>query len=153
MLKIISGGQTGADRAGLDFAIENRIPHGGWCPKGRKAEDGAIPAPYELKETPKADYPQRTEWNITASDGTVIFSISAKLSGGSAKTLDLARKHQKPVLHVAEENREIDPAEALRKFIAKHKIEVLNVAGPRASKEPHVALFVKQTLSKALLEP
>src|SRR5512139_1952957 len=67
--KIVSGGQTGADRAGLDFAIEHGIPHFGWCPKGRKAEDGSIDWRYDLKETPSSDYPQRTEWNVRDSDG------------------------------------------------------------------------------------
>ena len=73
--KIISGGQTGADCAALDFAIEHGIPHGGWCPGGRLAEDGPIDARYQLKETPSANYTQRTEWNVRDSDGTVVFSI------------------------------------------------------------------------------
>lgn len=64
VIRIVSGGQTGADRAALDWAIANNVPHGGWCPKGRKAEDGAIPAHYALKETPSASYLQRTEWNM-----------------------------------------------------------------------------------------
>ncbi len=63
-LKIVSGGQTGADRAALDFAIAHGIPQGGWCPKGRKAEDGPIPDRYQLKETPSDNYAQRTEWNV-----------------------------------------------------------------------------------------
>ena len=70
-MKIISGGQTGADRAALDFAIQNGIPHGGWCPKGRNVEDGPIDAKYQLQETPSSDYPQRTEWNVRDSDGTI----------------------------------------------------------------------------------
>ncbi len=74
-LKIISGGQTGADRAALDWAIRNGIPHGGWCPKGRKAEDGPIEAKYQLQETPSSKYLQRTDWNARDSDGTVIFSV------------------------------------------------------------------------------
>ena len=74
--KIISGGQTGVDRAALDFAIEHDIPYGGWCPKGRKAEDGPIGSRYLLKETPTSTYPQRTEWNVRDSDGTVIFSLA-----------------------------------------------------------------------------
>ncbi len=81
--KIISGGQTGADRAALDFAIARGIPHGGWCPRGRLAEDGTIPALYQLSETPGPDHAQRTEWNVRDSDGTVIFSIAPALTGGS----------------------------------------------------------------------
>ena len=76
-LKIISGGQTGADRAALEFAIKQGIPHGGWCPKGRRSEDGQIDAKYQLQETPSSNYLQRTEWNVRDSDGTVIFSIAS----------------------------------------------------------------------------
>ena len=91
--KIVSGGQTGADRAALDWSIKNGIPHGGWCPKGRKAEDGPIDGKYQLKETPSSNYPQRTEWNVRDSDGTVVFSVKAVLTGGSKRTVDLARQH------------------------------------------------------------
>ena len=90
ILKIFSGGQTGADRAGLDFALAHGLPHGGWCPRGRKAEDGPIDARYQLQESPSADYPQRTEWNVRDSDGTVVFSLAPVLTGGSKKTVELA---------------------------------------------------------------
>jgi len=99
--RIVSGGQTGADRAALDWAMEHGVPHGGWCPKGRKAEDGPIDAKYELQETPSADYLQRTEWNVRDSDGTVIFTVMTRLTGGSKKTSNLARKHRKPCLHLS----------------------------------------------------
>ena len=88
--KIISGGQTGADRAALDWAMANNIPHGGWCPLGRLAEDGKIDAQYNLLETPKADYLQRTEWNVRDSDATVIISLAPQLTGGSLATAELA---------------------------------------------------------------
>ena len=82
--RIVSGGQSGADRAALDFAISRGIPHSGWCPKGRKAEDGAIDARYNLTETPSANYLQRTEWNARDFDGTVIFpSPPFSLAGAS----------------------------------------------------------------------
>jgi hypothetical protein len=71
--KIVSGGQTGADRAALEWAVEHNIPYGGWCPKGRLAEDGPIDLRYQLQETPSSSYPQRTEWNARDSDGTVTF--------------------------------------------------------------------------------
>jgi len=74
--KIVSGGQTGADRAALDWAITHGIPHGGWCPKGRRAEDGPMDGRYQLQKTPTANYVQRTEWNARDSDDTVVFSIS-----------------------------------------------------------------------------
>src|ERR1044072_8003346 len=78
--QITSGGQTGADRAALDFALFHGIPHGGWCPRGRLAEDGTLQTHYELKETPGALYSQRTDWNVRDSDGTVIFTLAARLS-------------------------------------------------------------------------
>jgi len=97
--KIISGGQTGADRAALDVAIEFNIPHGGWIPKGRKTEDGVLPDKYQLQEMPTASYPKRTEKNILDSDGTLILS-HGKLTGGSALTVKVATKHDRPWLHV-----------------------------------------------------
>jgi Circularly permutated YpsA SLOG family len=81
--KIVSGGQTGADRAALDWALSRRIECGGWCPKGLKAEDGEIAKRYPLIETPSAAYLQRTEWNVRDTGGTVIFSIGKELTGGS----------------------------------------------------------------------
>ena len=86
LTKIISGGQTGADRAALDVAIEFDIPHGGWIPKGRRTEDGPLPDRYLLKETKNIGYPQRTEFNIVESDATLILS-HGKLAGGSACTV------------------------------------------------------------------
>ena len=89
-LKIISGGQTGARRAALDWAIERGLEHGGWCPRGRRAEDGAVPLHYHLIETPTERWEQRTEWNVRDSDGTVIFTVSETLTGGSLTTVELA---------------------------------------------------------------
>jgi hypothetical protein len=142
--KLISGGQTGADRAALDWAIENGIEHGGWCPCGRLAEDGPIASRYKLTETQSGDYAERTEWNVRDSDGTVIFSIAAVLTGGSAATQFFARKLGKPVIHISQETPK--PAEALRRFIRRHKIRMLNVAGPRHSTEPEIGEFVKSVL-------
>ncbi|MEZ4565832.1 MAG: putative molybdenum carrier protein [Desulfobacterales bacterium] len=97
--KIISGAQTGADRAALDFAINNDIPHGGWVPMGRKAEDGIIPAHYTVQEAPTAEYSRRTELNVREADGTLILSHGA-LTGGSLLTGKLTQKHHKPCLHI-----------------------------------------------------
>lgn len=97
--KIISGGQTGADRAALDVAIKLGIPHGGWIPKGRRTENGILPDKYQLKEMPTASYPKRTERNILDSDGTLIFSRGA-LSRGSALTRRIAKKLDKPFMYV-----------------------------------------------------
>jgi hypothetical protein len=146
--KIIAGGQTGADRAGLDFALAHGIPHGGWCPRGRLAEDGSIPARYQLSETPSADYAQRTEWNVRDSDGTVIFSLGAVLVGGSQYTAELAAQHRKPCLHLSCERDGETAARKLCDFLARHEIKVLNVAGPRQSQEPGVAGFTSHTLEK-----
>ena len=146
--KVVSGGQTGADRMGLDWAIWHDIPHGGWCPKFRKAEDGNIPAQYLLTETPSSDYLRRTEWNVRDSDGTVIFTLSDRLSGGSKKTLLFAEKHRKPCLHI-HPGLSYQLAADLLEFIQNNNIEVLNIAGTRGSKEPYVGKFVKKVLEEA----
>lgn len=145
---IISGGQTGADRAALDWAIKHGIPHGGWCPKGRLAEDGLIPSVYLLQETPSAEYGQRTDWNVRDSDGTVIFSMAKILSGGSKTTAELARHYLKPCLHLVDQPGRRN-ADALRRFVDEQGIKRLNVAGPRASNEPEVGEFVIRTLEAA----
>ena len=147
--KILSGGQTGADRAAFDWAIANRVPHGGWCPRGRLAEDGIIPDFYKVQETVSTEYVVRTERNIRESDGTVIFTIGKTLSGGSKDTAAIATRLKKPWMHLAK-TEALDPPAELRLFIEAHAIKVLNVAGSRASKEPLVADFVKATLRAAL---
>ena len=146
-ITIVSGGQTGADRAALDWALAHKVPCDGWCPKGRKAEDGPIDAKYPLKKTPSAAYVQRTEWNVRNSDATVLFSIEPTLTGGSLKTVDFARKHQKPQLHLCA--RDHSAADKLRAFVRQNRVNVLNVAGPRVSKEPGVGEFVMRTLEEA----
>jgi hypothetical protein len=148
-LKIISGGQTGADRAALDWAIKNGIPHGGWCPKGRKSEDGTIPTQYQLQEIPSRNPLQRTEWNVRDSDGTVIFTLGKRLSGNSFETLEFAIKHRKPYLHLSAVFKE-HAASELKRWMRENHIRMLNVAGPRASKEPVVAAFVISTFDQAL---
>jgi len=147
-LKIISGGQTGADRAALDWAIRHGFPHGGWCPRGRAAEDGPISKRYMLRQTESADYAQRTERNVLDSDGTVILSLHRDLTGGSKLTYDLALKHGKPVLHL--HARSLRPAARLARFLRQHGIAVLNVAGPRASQEPEIGQFVTRVLDQAI---
>jgi len=96
--KIVPGGQTGADRGGLEAARWCGLPHGGWCPKGRLAEDGAIPATYELQEMPTDDYPSRTEANVVDSDTTAVIT-KGRPTRGSLLTIQLARKHGKPWIH------------------------------------------------------
>ena len=129
--KLISGGQTGADRAALDFAIANNIPHGGWCPAGRTAEDGRIDWRYRLKETPSPMYVQRTEWYVRDSDGTVVFSLNHQLFGGSRLTCEFAARLKKPCLHLSQAADGANAAKKLLAFIEENKIDILNVAGPR----------------------
>lgn len=150
---ILSGGQTGADRAALDFALEFGLAHGGWCPRGRLAEDGPIDERYELRETSSRRYAQRTEWNIRDSDATVVFSIARDVTGGTALTIALAERLGKPCLHLSSDALSAtggDPAEELIDFLAVHHVSRLNVAGPRASQEPAVGAFVRGVLVAAL---
>ena len=146
--KIVSGGQTGADRAALDVAIGHSSPHGGWCPKGRKAEDGPIGGQYQLVETPSANYLQRTEWNARDSDGTVVFTLAKEVTGGSLRTIGFARKHKKPCVCIYQARNE-NPVETLQMFVQEHGIKVLNVAGSRESKEPGIWQWVNQIVEDA----
>ena len=147
-LSILSGGQTGADRAALDFAIDHAIPHGGWCPRGRLSESGPIPARYALRETPSSRYAVRTEWNVRDSDATVVFTLATRAVGGTALTLRCARALKKPTLHLARDAAG-DPAHVLLAFLAEHEVRILNCAGPRASQEPEIGDFVRDVLSAA----
>jgi len=133
--KIISGGQTGVDRAALDVSLELGLPCGGWCPQGRKAEDGPIPLRYPLNETPSPDYSQRTEWNVRDSDGTLILT-RGKRKGGSALTIAVAKLLEKPYVVM---NLNKEPAlEKVHAWAEAHHIGVLNVAGPRESENPGI---------------
>jgi hypothetical protein len=152
--KIISGGQTGADRAALDFAISHKIPYGGWVPKGRTTEDGTLPEKYILQEMPTGEYSKRTEQNILDSDGTLIVS-HAHLTGGSGLMEYLAEKHGKPCVHIdLSKVATRDAALIVNIWIQRYKIKTLNVAGPRASKDPKIyqatfelleVVFIKKT--------
>ena len=150
--KIISGGQTGADRAALDWAIANGIEHGGWCPQGRLAEDGVITAQYDLRETPKADYLQRTEWNVRDSDVTVIISLAPQLTGGSLATAKLASDLGKPCLHLSGLQDASENARQMADFLRRHEVKILNVAGPRASGEPDVGAFIQSIFGELLVK-
>jgi len=148
--KIISGGQTGADRGGLDAAIELNIPHGGRCPRGRLAEDGVIPVKYRLQEMNSPDYLKRTEQNIVDSDATVVFTYGAP-SGGSKRTVQFAARHKRPCLH-ADLTR---PADAVVEQV-KTWLEtlgegiVLNVAGSRESKHAGIQDMVREIMINVL---
>ncbi|MBN1548030.1 MAG: putative molybdenum carrier protein [Syntrophaceae bacterium] len=136
--KIISGGQTGADRAALDFAIKRGMSYGGWVPKGRKTEDGTLPETYLLQEMPTGQYSRRTEKNILDSDGTLIVSHGL-LTGGSALTAEFARIHKRPRIHIdLEITTYLEAATMVQEWIKQNEIRVMNVAGPRASKDPKI---------------
>ena len=136
--KIVSGGQTGADIAGIDAAIAYKTPYGGWLPKGRLTEDGPLPEQYRLQEMPTASYPKRTAQNVIDSDGTAIFTHGT-LNGGSLLTRKKAVQHGRPVLHLDLERLTNEAAvHALVDFIEQNDIEVLNVAGSRGSKAPEL---------------
>src|SRR3989442_4342017 len=126
--KVISGGQTGVDRAALDVALELGVPTGGWCPKGRKAEDSSLAFRYPLTETPSEEYWQRTEWNVRDSDGTLVLTRGAPTEG-TAYTIEVARKLGKPcqVLDLTDASNE----SAVKDWTDEHKVRVFNVAGPR----------------------
>jgi hypothetical protein len=135
VLKVVSGGQTGVDRAALDAARAAGLPLGGWCPRGRLAEDGPIDPGYPLVETPSADYAQRTEWNVRDSDGTLVVA-RGRPTGGTALTMTIARRHGKPLL-VVDLSRDPLP-EAVSGWIESRSIGTLNVAGPRESQRPGI---------------
>ena len=147
--KIVSGGQTGADRAALDVAIKLGIPHGGWVPKGRKTESGPLPNRYQLQEMETGSYPDRTEKNVFDSDGTLIFS-HGKLAGGSALTLRMAKKHGRPWLHVdLDRVNTLDAAHLINSWIIRYGVRILNVAGPPGSKDPSIYKTTSKVLETA----
>lgn len=148
--KIISGGQTGADQAALDVAIKMGIPHGGWIPKGRKTEKGYLPDKYRLREMPNGNYAKRTVKNIIDSEATLILS-HGKLSGGSELARIVSEKYKRPCLHVDLSIRSgARAARMIKDWIVRCNIEVLNVAGPRASNDPDIYADTVNVLQTAL---
>ena len=146
--KIVSGGQSGVDRAALDAAIASGLEHGGWCPKGRRAEDGRIAECYHLDETPRVGYQKRTAWTVRDSDGTLIL-VRRRLQGGSRYTRQCALLQKRPFLVAS-----LDDEQAIasvRLWIEEHSIETLNIAGPRASSAPGIYADTRRFL-EALLE-
>ncbi|MGH6636455.1 MAG: putative molybdenum carrier protein [Gammaproteobacteria bacterium] len=132
--RVLSGGQTGVDRAALDAARAAKIAIGGWCPRGRRADDGAISEHYPLAETPSAGYAQRTEWNVRDADGTLILKRGA-LEGGTVLTVRVASRWGKPCL-VIDLN---DPsAMVVVDWFAEDGIRVLNISGPREAQRPGI---------------
>ena len=149
VLTIVSGGQTGVDRGALDAAIALGIPHGGRCPRGRLAEDGRVPARYQLTESQSPLYRVRTEENVLDCDATLILA-RGPLTGGTRLTRDLAHKHDKPCL-VVDLAGDAD-LEAVRRWLADHAVSKLNVAGSRESQSPGIAGAARQFLLDLLGE-
>ena len=149
--RIISGGQTGADRGALDAAIDLAIEHGGFCPRGRRAEDGRIPDRYALVETESRDYASRTEANVLEADATVLIT-RGRPTGGSALTARLVRRHGRPLCHL-DLDREPQPVRTLRAFLRDSGARALNVAGPRESHCPGIRRDTYALLVEALGPP
>jgi hypothetical protein len=138
---IISGGQSGVDRAALDVAIKLGIACGGWCPKGRWAEDGPIPDVYPMRETPSVEVAQRTGWNVRDSDGTLVITEGPP-AAGTALTIDMTAVFEKPclVVDVAGQGDQLSEQNigAIAAWISEHRIRLLNVAGQRESTVPGI---------------
>jgi hypothetical protein len=148
--RIISGGQTGVDRGALDAAIELGIAHGGWCPRGRLAEDDTIPSRYRLTETDSPEYHVRTRRNVLDSDATLIL-YRGEIKGGTALTQELAERHEKPCLAV---DLSAPPdLEAIRRWIADSGAETLNVAGPRESQSPGISSQAAELIRQLFRPP
>jgi len=146
-LRVVSGGQTGVDRAALEVALELGLACGGWCPRGRRAEDGRIPTRYPLRETPRMAYAERTEWNVRDADATLVLSFGTP-DGGTALTLRLARRLGRPWCHV-DLAATPDPAE-LRRWLRERRVRTLNVAGPRESRARGIGRAARAYLRRAL---
>jgi Circularly permutated YpsA SLOG family len=150
--KIVSGGQTGADRGGLDAAIWCEIPYGGWIPKGRKAEDGVVPFQYKgLKESSSADYLARTEANVVDSDVTFVFCYGIP-TRGSKKTVDFSKKHVRPCLAVDLSEDQCLVVDRICGFVSglEDISCVLNVAGSRESKSPGIERAVAVVMTEVI---
>jgi len=149
-MKVVSGGQTGVDRGALDAAIKLGIAHGGWCPRGRLAEDGQIPDRYELSETDSPNYAVRTERNVLDSDATLIL-CRGRPTGGTELTLRLAQQHGKPH-RVVDLDDPPAPAE-VRRWLEDERVAVLNVAGPRQSQSPGIGEQTTKFVCELLTTP
>jgi hypothetical protein len=149
-VKIISGGQTGVDRAALDVALKHRIECGGWCPAGRLDEFGRIPDRYPVQKMETGGFTERTLKNVKDSDGTIIIH-PGKISGGTDQTvrfcIELQRPHQ--LIDASKISAE-DAAKLIHDFVCNNKIKVLNVAGPRQSEWPEGYDYASRAVAGSL---
>lgn len=147
---VVSGGQTGVDRAALDWACNHRIPHGGWCPQGRRASDGPLSAKYQLRETESAGYRQRTKLNVKDSDATLILNVG-ELDGGTLQTLQFAERMGKPHRVVQlDQCVPAEPADRITQWLIAGRINTLNVAGPREEKRPGIYALALSVLDRCM---
>ena len=146
-LTIVTGGQTGVDRAAMDAAMAADVPVTGWCPRGRRAEDGPLDRLYPLRETPSGDYAQRTAWNVRDSDATLVLR-QGPTAGGTALTVERCTTTGKPVLEV-ELTADVDVREAAA-WVRGRGVRLLNVAGPRESEVPGIYAAARAYLSRLL---
>ena len=149
-MKIISGGQTGVDRAALDVVLKRGIDSGGWCPTGRLDEFGRIPDRYPLKELENGGFTERTLQNVKDSDGTVII-YAGNLSGGTEQTVHFCVDQQRP--HLLIDARKISTekaAQLIANFVRENKFDVLNVAGPRQTEWPEGYEYAYRALNSFL---
>jgi len=135
--KIVSGGQTGVDRAALDAAIQAGIETGGWCPKGRRALDGPIPDRYPMQETRGSSYRTRTRWNVRDSDATLIV-CQGEPSGGTALTVTFCEQLGRPYFVHRLDTDASAGCKTIASWLVEHRVQVLNVAGPRESRQSPV---------------
>ena len=150
MIKIISGGQTGVDRGALQAALDWQVSCGGWCPAGRKAEDGRIPVHFPVTELTGAGYAQRTERNVLDSEATVLIYFGT-ISGGSRLTLHCCRQANRPSLEIdASKIATAEAAQRMLAFVGEHKVVCLNIAGPRESSTPGAAEQARQIVGEFL---
>ncbi len=145
--RIVSGGQTGVDRAALDVAIALSIPHGGWCPLGRRAEDGVIDSRYHLRETDERGYAVRTQRNVLDSDATLILAIGTPATG-TLLTFRLAGRHDRS--HLLADPSDANAAEQIQSWLSATEPSTLNIAGPRESSSPGIGRLAEQVLREVL---
>lgn len=146
--KILSGGQTGVDRGALNAALRLGVVCGGWCPRGRRAEDGCIPLRYPVTELASWVYADRTRRNVESADGTLILSHGA-LQGGTALTAAFAARAARPYL-VLDLAKQPCTAQVIR-WARANAVGSLNVAGPRESTAPGVGLLADTFMTSLLL--
>lgn len=150
LTRIITGGQTGVDRGAMEAALGAGFTCGGHCPEGRLAEDGTIPERYPVRELPGGGYAARSEANVASADGVVVFAPGTP-TGGTALTIEFARRHEKPVRVI--DSAVVEPEEAVERvlsFIDEHGIGVLDVAGPRASGWPGGEAYSRAVMEEVL---